>query len=745
MKLFRKSKNSRLEIPPAIKRDVFIIFIFLLSLFSLASLFNLTGKAGQFLDQLWQWIFGWGWWVWPFLLLIIGYLMINKERLQIRFFRWLGLFLFVLAYSGLLHFLVGSENLADAAKEGTGGGYLGFLLTAPLIKITGFWGALLILIFLLLLSLLFFFEKTLAELKDAFSRPSLTLFNNFKGKIKDATNDVEPEEIDEAIGFEQKEIVDADFSEKKSGPSASVPATFSAVTGNELFPETKHHYARIDLPLELLNDKSTVPNSGDIKSNQEVIRRTLQYFGIEVEMGEVSVGPTVTQYTFKPASGVKVAQITTLSNDLALALAAHPIRIEAPIPGKSLVGIEVPNQKIALVGLKDIIKSPEFKNRKSNLTFVLGKDVAGQPWVYDLGKMPHLLLAGATGTGKTVCLNSIIISLLYGNQPDELKFIMVDPKRVELPSYNNIPHLLSPVIVEVKKTIHALQWATREMDRRFQILSNENKRNIAAYNETYKNEKLPYIIIVIDELADLMATAANEVESSIVRLAQMARAVGIHLVLATQRPSVEVLTGLIKANITSRIAFTVGSLVDSRTILDCSGAEKLLGRGDMLFMTPELSKPKRLQGAFVSDDEIERVVAYLKEKGKPEFDASITEKQSGGDESFGGHGFENDDPLVEEAKGVVVKTGKASASYLQRRFSIGYSRAARILDLLEEKGVVGPANGSKPREILINKMDLVTDDYLAAHDVPTEEIIEGEENLNLADIPTTETPDEEPF
>ena len=414
-------------------------------------------------------------------------------------------------------------------------------------------------------------------------------------------------------------------------------------------------------------------------------------------MGEIKIGPTVTQYTLKPADGVKLSQITGLHNDLALALAAHPIRIEAPIPGQSLVGIEIPNQQVAIIRLRRILSDNAFKNRKSNLTIALGRDVAGNIWLADLGKMPHCLVAGSTGSGKTIFLNSVIISLIYQNSPDDLRFILVDPKRVELTLYNDLPHLLTPVITNVQKTINALKWAINEMDRRFDVMAEAKKRDIYAYNQANPENKLPFIVIMIDELADLMATAAQEVEACIVRLAQMARATGIHLIMATQRPSVDIITGLIKANITSRIAFSVASLVDSRTILDFSGAEKLLGRGDMLFISSELSKPKRIQGAFVSDEEVKGIVEYLRNIAEPNFQEDVTKSHQTERELE--HGNLKEDEMLPEARDVVIQAGKASASFLQRRLRIGYARAARLLDLLENEGTIGPPDGAKPREV----------------------------------------------
>ena len=460
-------------------------------------------------------------------------------------------------------------------------------------------------------------------------------------------------------------------------------------------------------PLDLLESDKGVPTAGDIRINSTIIKRTLENFNINVEMSGVNTGPTVTQYTLKPAEGVKLSQITTLSNDLALALAAHPIRIEAPIPGRPLVGIEVPNRSRTLVRLRNLIEHQNFQNSVSNLTIALGRDVAGNPIFADLGRMPHLLVAGSTGTGKTICLNSIILSLLYQNSPDILKLILIDPKRVEFPTYNDLPHLLTPVIFDAQKSVNSFKWLISEMERRFEILSQEHTRDILNYNEKMLKqgqEPIPFIILIVDELADLMAARGREVEAGIVRLAQMARAVGIHLIVATQRPSVEVITGLIKANITSRITFQVASQVDSRTVLDISGAEKLLGLGDMLFVSAEISKPKRIQAAFASDKEVKNVVKYIKDQSKTEeLPKELTQELEKTLEEKGELEFlaGDDDPLYDEAKKVVVETKKASASLLQRRLRVGYARAARLIDILESRGVVGPGEGAKPREVYI--------------------------------------------
>jgi S-DNA-T family DNA segregation ATPase FtsK/SpoIIIE len=468
-------------------------------------------------------------------------------------------------------------------------------------------------------------------------------------------------------------------------------------------------------PLDLLNKNEAAPTSGNIKENSMIIKSTLENFGIPVEMAEVNVGPTVTQYAFKPAEGVKLSKITTLSNNLALALAAHPIRIEAPIPGKSLVGIEVPNKVRSVVTLRNLIAQTAFQNSTSPLMIALGRNVSGAPVYADITEGPHVLVAGATGTGKTIFLNSLILSLLYKYTPENLRLIMVDPKRVEFQNYNDIPHLLCPVIYDATKTINALQWLAREMERRFEVFSEVPARNIASYNANKSivasGLQLPYIVFVVDELADLMAAKGRELEAGIVRLAQMARATGIHLVLATQRPSVEVITGLIKANVPTRITFQVSSQVDSRTVIDMSGAEKLLGAGDMLFSSAKSAKISRIQGPYISEKEVKKVTDFISEqKNKFEEPQSVLvqnlhdaleaqdpkEAGANGDASefFGG-----DDPLFEDVKKIVLETQKASASFLQRRLRIGYSRAARLIDMLEEKGIVGPASGAKPREV----------------------------------------------
>ena len=448
----------------------------------------------------------------------------------------------------------------------------------------------------------------------------------------------------------------------------------------------------------------------NVDSNALIIQRTLANFGIIVEMEEVNIGPSVTQYTLKPTDGVKLTKITALNNDLSLALAAHPIRIEAPIPGRSLVGIEVPNKEREIVDLRELLSHSEFQKSPS-LTFPLGKDVAGKPIFADLERMPHLLVAGSTGSGKTIFLQSLILSLIYHNSPQTLKLILVDPKRVEFPVYGALPHLLTPVIFKAQNALNVLNWLIKEMERRFDVLSEVKARDIGSFNKVIsKNSKLqeeysimPYIVFIIDELADLMAAKGREVEAGIVRLSQLARAVGIHLVVATQRPSVDVITGLIKANLTSRIAFQTASQVDSRTILDSAGAETLLGSGDMLYLSSEFGKAKRIQACFVSQKDPKKVIDFIEKENtyleKEEIEEGLKEElEKLSNKRTGGFDFE--DTLYEEAKKIVFEYKKASASLLQRRLQIGYARAARLLDMLEERGVVGPADGAKPREIL---------------------------------------------
>jgi S-DNA-T family DNA segregation ATPase FtsK/SpoIIIE len=458
-----------------------------------------------------------------------------------------------------------------------------------------------------------------------------------------------------------------------------------------------------DLSL-LSNTPAGKADRGDIKENAAIIEQTLESFGITARVVEVNLGPAVTQYALEVALGTKLSKITALERDLALALAAPTgtIRIEAPIPGRSLVGIELPNKSPEFVPIKKMMDSPEMKGVRSKIAVSLGLDVSGKPIISDLARMPHVLIAGQTGSGKSVCVNTFLTTLLLRTSPAELKLILVDPKRVELTNYNNIPHLLTPVIVEPPKVVSALRWLMSEMDRRYKLFAEAGARNIDSFNEMSGFQALPYIVLVIDELADIMLFAPVEVEDSITRIAQMSRATGIHMVLATQRPSVDVITGLIKANIPCRVAFAVSSQVDSRVILDTQGAEKLLGKGDMLYLPPEQAKPMRIQGAFVTDSEINNIVSFLKGQGVgPQYTEEVTSMPKPGSTTVEGVSGDADEFFTKAAE-IVCEYDRASASLLQRRLSIGYSRAARIIDQLEAAGIIGPSDGSKPREVLVS-------------------------------------------
>ncbi|OGY51024.1 MAG: hypothetical protein A3J59_01585 [Candidatus Buchananbacteria bacterium RIFCSPHIGHO2_02_FULL_56_16] len=703
--------RPNLEVSAETKQSIAAVLLILLGIVGFFSLVDLAGTVGVYLDALLRYTFGVLRWLTPLILVMLGYWLLRPSRYDLRFSNYLGLAIFALSITGFIHLASHSQDLLVAARAGQGGGYAGLALSLILMKALGFWAGLVLLLALILIGLFLLFNASFSDLSAAGSHlkgwSGVLRDLSMRRRVKKLQADKEREYSsngglpEEAATFSAKAVEAAVEDDDASGDGGEeedegAKANRELNVGVRKFKQTK-----IDMPLDLLTSVTSKPRGGDIEANKAIIQKTLENFRIPAEMGDAQVGPTVTQYTLKPAEGVKLSRITGLSDNLALALAAHPIRIEAPIPGRALVGIEVPNTTKAIVPLKDILGSKQFSERTSPMMVSLGKDVMGRPWLADIKKMPHLLIAGSTGSGKSVAINSLILSLLFQNGPGELKFIMVDPKRVELPIYNGIPHLLTPVITDVKKTINSLRWAIGEMERRFEILSQAHKRNLESYNSTMP-EKIPYIVFIIDELADLMAAAAPEVEGAIVRLAQMSRAVGIHLVLATQRPSVDVITGLIKANITSRIAFSVASLVDSRTILDMSGAEKLLGRGDMLYISAELGKPKRLQGAFASDEDIKRVVDHLKDKAEPDYVEAVTEKKEIEFASYAGGGDDgDDDPLLPEAKEVILQAKKASASLLQRRLKVGYARAARILDLLEAQGFIGPGDGAKPRDILI--------------------------------------------
>ena len=678
----------------------------------LMSFFSKAGILGQWLFTAFNFLIGKTIFIVPFVMFATAYCLFNEE-LEKRAKLWISFSLIII---GLAGFVGGIRNFSP--EDGGLAGWIGFRLFSLLNSLMGSTVSLIAFFAMIVVGGLLFWP--FLNYRDL-QVPKLD-----KKKKTDKEDDQTPTVI--------KKVFSPKFSIEKVpeiAPASKEPAP--VINEQKPKPEKKplieiKTNAPISQegyefpPMDLLESDKDRPDSGDIKNNSLIIKRTLQNFGIAVEVAEVNVGPTVTQYAIKPAEGVNIAKIASLSNTLSMALAAHPIRIETPIPGKPLVGIEVPNKQKAEVRLRTIMEDSRFESLESSLRLVLGRDVSGAPIFADLSKMPHMLVAGSTGSGKTICLNSLILSLLYSNSPNTLRLILVDPKRVEFPNYNNLPHLLTPVVYDAQKTLNALTWLGEEMERRFDVIAEEKgSRDIASYNK--KKEKkgepiMPYIVFIIDELADLMQMRRKELEAGIVRLAQKARAVGIHLILATQRPSVNVITGLIKANIPSRIAFRVASQVDSRTILDLAGGEKLLGQGDMLYVSSTSPKPKRLQGAFVSETEIKKVTdfilahAQIEANSNDQLAASVQEtlaRPAGGDNSNGFTAGADDngdsDPLYNEAMKTVVEAGKASTSLLQRRLRVGYARAARLIDLLEQNSIVGPADGAKPRDVLVTSLD----------------------------------------
>ena len=688
-----------------------------ISVFFLASAFSYAGRVGDSVYAFLQGLLGVGYFLIPALFLFVAVSFYKNTEWTFTKVKTAGSLLFII--SGLSIIDLVSE------KAGSVGSFF-----AQIDNYFGFWMSLLIMIALFVVSMVLVMGST----------GFLAVHRLFKRSKKEQTSPTtdslekeEQERIERDIKAQTKTEPDPEPETKEDKPkqrSLSITGIGSKKNKEEkeaekmekgLNKRSKEFFEtgkKLLPPVNLLSKDKGKPGVGDIKANAQTIKRTFANFGINVEMDEVAIGPTVTRYSFKPAEGVKLSRIDALKDDLALALAAKTLRMEAPIPGKALVGVEIPNKTKTMVGLGGLLASKEFKETSFSLPIALGKDISGDAAIINLAKAPHMLIAGQTGAGKSVAIHGLINSLLYKHGPDMLKFIMVDPKHVELSFYDGIPHLLTPVITNAKQTILALKWAVKEMERRYEILKDNGFQNIDSYHskvvatysgdEENRPERMPYVVIVIDELADIMLAYPKELEAGIVALAQKSRAVGIHLILSTQRPSVNVITGLIKANVPTRVALKTSSAVDSRTILDMGGAEKLLGQGDSLYMTGGMSKPVRSQSAFISEDEVKKVVSFLKKAYKGELPDEIDLSPTAVADAnlmFSGSVSDDDadDELYEEAKRHVIEAGKASTSYLQRRLRVGYARAARLMDLLEDRGVIGAADGSRPREILVSE------------------------------------------
>ena len=691
-------KGNRDAEPGLVKlKDETVSWIFAVSFFVLFIIFilaplGMAGGVGNKVYDVLKVLFGLGYFLLPLLSILLSISFAKSIKHSFGTIRAIGAGIFFFSSLALL-------DLTFLGK----GGFVGEILQKPLVKLFDVYATSVILGALIIISILVIFDAAInfSSVLNIFRREKENKEVEKEVKILDSN---EPNKEN----YQDKMVLQtAPISNKKSLSQTEESGDFGIKKNISFKPYTPP-------PLSLLERDRGKPEVGDIKANSNIIKRTLQNFGIMVEMDEISIGPSVTRYALKPAEGVKLSRILGLQNNLELALAAHPVRIEAPIPGKSLVGIEIPNSVKTLVGLGSLLSQSEYTNSEKPLMVALGKSISGVSVFANMVKMPHLLIAGATGSGKSVTIHAIINSLLFRNSPENLKFIMIDPKRVELTQYNKIPHLLTPVITDAKKVIMSLKWAAKEMERRYDILEKNKVRDIESYHKNIASpDTMPYIIIVIDELADIMQAYPRELESAVIRLAQMSRAVGIHLILSTQRPSVNVITGLIKANIPSRIALQVASQFDSRTILDSAGAEKLLGAGDMLYISGEMSKPIRLQSPFISENEVKKVVDYLIKNTEDEVPTDIdmeTDKSKNIIFESLTRGDEEEDDLYEEARETVIQAGKASTSYLQRKLRIGYARAARLMDILEENGVIGQGDGAKPRDVLIKPEGSLTSD-----------------------------------
>ena len=688
---------------------------------------NLIRGFGAYLAGLLLFFIGWSSWIFAIFVLFWSARLFKQREVDLRFVRLFGLVILILAISSL--FAMFAQGV-DAARQFSHGGLFGYVFSKLVTSYFGKLGAYIIFLTLVFLSLALVFDilissflaKIIQKLNSLIVKPLFNprmiitnLIKRRKSRASTAVTQVTPilpkiqPQVSKAspaspriqIAKPEKQPVSA----VKSQPRRDKPEAPLVKQMQEEKDSRQYQIPSLDLldsPPPLAERKI----KDDLAVSARILEDTLADFGISVKVTDIERGPVITRYELEPAPGVKLNRIVSLSDDIALAMKAQSARVVAPIPGKGRVGVEIPNIQSSFVYLKEVLDTPEFQNSSSKLALALGKDIAGKPVVADLGQMPHLLIAGTTGSGKTVCVNSIILSLLFRATPDEVKLLMVDPKMVELAPFNKLPHLLCPVLTEAKKAAVALAWVVNEMEERYQLFAREGRRNIEAYNQN--KEKIPYIIVVIDELADLMAVAQDQVEGAITRLAQLSRAVGIHLILVTQRPSVNVITGVIKANFPARISFQVASKVDSRTVLDTNGADKLLGRGDMLFLKPDESKLIRAQGSLVLDKEIERVVDFIRSQGEPLYDETIIKEQQRATLIS-----TQKDELYDEAVRLVIESGQASVSILQRRMRLGYTRAARIIDAMEQEGLIGPFEGSKPRRILVDREEWLKERMLS--------------------------------